>query len=565
MSNPSGDKLCPICDSPLQPGSKKCSFCGTDLSIFDIDIEASNKPEPVATQPRVSMSSKVDEVFSRPAVQPSPPPLQAAPKSQLPIREAPKPEPIAAHVVSAPPSVPEKVKESPKPLETRLVPPAAKPEEFFECPECKTNVPLKASICPKCGVMFAEEGTEMFQCPACNTLVSVDAKSCPGCGAVFIEPDEALPTGVTGVPAAPEPSRPSAPVVKDIEPPVQEVKAARPTEAKPKAEPEKEKRGWFKWGKKEEPKLEQAPAQKPFKETVEQAKPEIRQQREPVREIQPKPAVRTTPPPSISVPSAYAPPTAASQDKGSTLARMVAEMKPLFTLANDKDIDVAEAKQLIDDAVVAGRDRQVDKAIELVQKSKIVLMGKVDANLAQLIGRLNDEIRVARDFGGDISRPTTYIQEVTRARTSGEIEAAFVYADKVRKELLPITGRYNESRSKLSDLKKLIQNCEAFVVDTKDARRILADATKSFEMKDFDKVDSLVREANDNLVKAIPARMSEEMKRAKEDLVEAKSKNVNITPMLTVLKSAMGLMKAGDYPQAVKEMRDFREMMKKAM
>lgn len=103
------------------------------------------------------------------------------------------------------------------------------------------------------------------------------------------------------------------------------------------------------------------------------------------------------------------------------------------------------------------------------------------------------------------------------------------------------------------------------MVDTKDARRILADATKSFEMKDFDKVDSLVREANDNLVKAIPARMSEEMKRAKEDLVEAKSKNVNITPMLTVLKSAMGLMKAGDYPQAVKEMRDFREMMKKAM
>jgi hypothetical protein len=33
--------------------------------------------------------------------------------------------------------------------------------------------------------------------------------------------------------------------------------------------------------------------------------------------------------------------------------------------------------------------------------------------------------------------------------------------------------------------------------------------------------------------------------------------------MLTVLKSTMGLLKAGDYAQAVKEMRNFNEMMKK--
>ena len=523
----------------------------------------------------MSMSSRVDEVFSRPATPPSPPeasPTRAVPAPPPPVQETPKPEPVAVPSVSVQPSVLEKTKELPEPPIAKPAPaPAAEPEQFFECPECKTRVPQSATICPKCGVMFAEEGTEMFQCPACNTLVSVDAKTCPGCGAMFVEPDEVLPTEVVSAPSAPEPVAPRAPAVADLELPAQEVEPEKTLEEKPKAEPEKEKRGWFRWGRKEEPKPEpkaepeQVPAPRPPKERVEQAKPEVRQLREPIREIAPqKPIVRVVVPPAVTAPAPTAP-TAAGQDKGSTLARMVAEMKPLFTLANDKEIDVAEAKQLIDDAVVAGRERQVDKAIDLVQKSRTVLMGKVDANLAQLIGKLNEEIKIARHFGGDISRPTTYIQEVTRARTSGDIEAAFVYTDKVRKELLPITGRYNESRSKLADLKKLIQNCEVFVVDTKEARRILVDATKSFEMKDFDKVDTLVREANENLVKAIPARMSEEMRKAKEDLIEAKSKNVNITPLLTVLKSATGLMKAGDYPQAVKEMRDFREMMKKAM
>jgi cellobiose-specific phosphotransferase system component IIA len=242
---------------------------------------------------------------------------------------------------------------------------------------------------------------------------------------------------------------------------------------------------------------------------------------------------------------------------------MVAEWKPLFALANEKEIDPGESKQLIDEAIIAGRERQVDKAIELVRKSKAILTERVDAHLAQQIGRLNEEIGVARDFGGDISRPTTYIQEVTRARSSGDIEAAYVYAEKVKKELLPITGRYNASRTKLSDLKKLIQDCEIFIVDTKEARRILAEATKSFELKDFDKVDVLVKSANDNLFKAIPIRMTEEMKSARERLIDAKTRNVNITPMLTLLKSTMGLLKAGDYAQAVKEMRDFNEMMKK--
>jgi hypothetical protein len=58
--------------------------------------------------------------------------------------------------------------------------------------------------------------------------------------------------------------------------------------------------------------------------------------------------------------------------------------------------------------------------------------------------------------------------------------------------------------------------------------------------------------------------MSEEMNKAKEALRDAKVRNVNITPMLTTLKSAVNLLKSGDYAQAIKEMREFRDMMKKA-
>jgi cellobiose-specific phosphotransferase system component IIA/RNA polymerase subunit RPABC4/transcription elongation factor Spt4 len=573
LPNPGGDKLCPICDSPLQPGSKKCSFCGTDLSIFDIDVDTSKKmPEPAPSAPRISVDSRVDEIFSRPpAAAPQPAPARPAPP---PVREQPRIEPTP-QPVKAPVAVPETIK-APEPPKVSEPPKPAQPEpeEMFECPSCKAQIPIDATVCPKCGVMFAEEGAEMFQCPACNTLVSLDAKSCPGCGAIFVETEESEQPVSEEAPPFERASTPSALPKKAVQPPIEAVKVekALPAKAKEPEVAEKKKGGWFKWGKKEEPKPEpkatklSPPVTSSPKKQVEGP---VREPRSPVREITPK---QTAPAPDRQAPSPataasrQAPtsvPVSSSLDKGEQLARMVAEWKPLFALANEKEIDPGESKQLIDEAIVAGRERQLERAIELVQKAKAILSEKVDANLGQLVIRLNEEMKVARDFGGDISRPTTYIQEVTKARSSGDIEAAYVYADKVKKELLPITGRYNESRSKISDLKKLIQDCEVFIVDTKEARRILVEATKSFDLKDFDKVDVLVKSANESLFKAIPVRMTEEMKTARERLIDAKARNVNITPMLTLLKSTMGLLKAGDYSQAIREMRDFNEMMKK--
>jgi len=539
----SGDKLCPICDSPLQPGSKKCGFCGTDLSIFDIEIESPKKsPEPVAPKPKASVESRVEEVMSRPAVQ-----------ERAAIRETPP-------VVSVQPPKIEWPKTAPVPEVKKAAEPSPEPEpelaeavESFECPQCGAAVETTANSCPKCGVLFAEEGAEVFECPACNTLVNMDAKSCPGCGAIFVEPDE----------AAKQAAEPAV-IQKDLEPPLAEVKvpSRKPEKAPPASSKEgDEKKGFMGFFKrKKEPEPAPEPETPVMKEGVVQQAPGApaplsQKPAEPrVREIKaavPAPVVRPAPSP-------------AAKDKGRDLARMVAEMKPLLALAREKEVDIGESKQLIDDAAIAGRERQIDKAIDLVQKSKTVLMSRLDSDLSQLINRLNDEIKVAREFGGDISRPTTYIQEVARARAAGDVEAAYVYAEKVSKELLPITGRYNEFKKKLADLKDLIVDCEVFIVDTKEARRLLVDATRAFEQKEFDKVDSHIKAATDSLYKTIPARMNEEMNKAKEALRDAKVRDVNITPMLTTLKSSVNMLKSGDYAHAIKEMREFREMMKKA-
>jgi cellobiose-specific phosphotransferase system component IIA len=242
---------------------------------------------------------------------------------------------------------------------------------------------------------------------------------------------------------------------------------------------------------------------------------------------------------------------------------MVAEMKPLLTLANEKDIDVSDSKRLIDEAAAAGRERQLDRALDLVKQARVTLMHKMDGHISGVLGQLKEELKVAKELGGDMSRASTYMSELDKAKASGDVEAAFVYVDKVSKELVPVTGRYAEAKKSLANLKSLVMDCELLILDTKEARTALSEASKAFEAKDFDRVEMLVKQASERLYRVIPDRMNDEMRKAKDLLLEAKMKNANITPLITILKSVTTLMKAGEFQQALREMREFKEQIKK--
>ncbi len=552
MPSSKGEKLCPICDSPLQPGSKKCGFCGTDLTIFDMEVDSAPEqvtPEKPAEEPVVEteLDDKVDDVFFGGAREPTPEPVSEPADDEAPAQVTTPDETESE-------SEPEAVGAGEEPAIGAE--PVAQ-EANFECPECGSTVSASASNCPSCGVIFAEEGAELFQCPNCDTLVSVDAKVCPGCSAMFVDPDDEATAEVVEVevekPVERQPDIEEPVTVVELEP--EEVRGADAGRSIESEDPSaKDKGGLFGWlGRK---KRRDAP-----EETAETTEVE----EEPSDTHPMEAEVRGAPPSAEPAPTVHETPSSKeAKDKGKELARIRAEIKALISLAIQKEVDITESKRLHAEALTAGRDRRFDEAIEKLQVSKALLTDNLKANLIEQLEQLKEEMEVASDLGGDVSRPKAYLKEVERARESEDLEAAYVYAEKVKKEMLPITGRYNESKKKIEDLRHLISDSELLFVDTRDGRAKLVEATRAFEQRDFDKVDLDVREARGSLEKDIPARMSEEIKKAKVQLVEAKERGVNITPMLTQLKTAISLMKSGDYGQALRDMREFKEMVKKA-
>ena len=607
MTGKKGERLCPICDSPLEPGAKKCNFCGTDLSIFDMESEAPKeelKAEPAESgeADEEPAESKLDEVFfgvdeeepsaavptEEPEEMPEPEPVKPQPQ---PVEAEPEPEatePLAAEEIE-----PEVVEQPTEP---------ATPSEgaFFECPECGGRVESSAGSCPNCGVIFADEGADMFQCPACNTLVDVNAKSCPGCGAIFVESEEE--TIQEPEPVMPVTPRPAAQAKVELEKPVSEVVIEpEETPSEEAAEEEPERKGLFggifgkKKRKKREPEDEAEEGKREFPSILRRGRSEAEESEpveeevsvEPEREVEeaterepevvvapsrrpepePEPAVEERPKPTPTpAPPSTKPMATPPKDrtKGKELARLTAEIQPLMRLAIEKGIDVSKSRKLVDEGAMSVRARQMDDALESVRKARETLLESMTSGIEEMANDLKAEVKVAKALGGEVSRATTYLNELEKARKSGDFEAVYVYAEKMSNELLPITGRYNESKKKITSLRSLVADAEVINVNTKDARALLADAARAFETNDFDKVDLAVKSATDKLYKDIEPRMDEEIRRARNLLVELKERDQNITPLITVLKSARTLMKSKDYQQALRELRDFKEQVKRA-
>jgi cellobiose-specific phosphotransferase system component IIA len=587
-----GGKLCPICDSPLEPGSKKCGFCGTDLAIFETEAEteSSKADEKVASD---ALDNKLEEVFFGPGddaqtakVDAEPePPIAEEPVEQPSAEPEPTPEPearVEAESAALAEVAEPVVEHPPEPAE-----PKATVEEHFECPQCGSHVLTTASSCPSCGVMFADEGVDMFQCPACNSLVNIDATSCPGCGALFVDSEEAAAAEQTPATYEPKP---------ELEQPVSEVVVEPESDEVAEAEAEKGagKKGLFgsifSKKKKRKRELEEAEDEAEVEPETEhdEEEPEsvLSRRRAPGSEPAPiptqelvEPEVKDTPATEESVarrkaaepeqavkaPQPAAAPKAMDKPKAKELARLTAEMQPLMRLASDNGIDVSESRRLVDEGAMSARAREIDRAFEKVVSARDLLMKNLTESIGQLIDDLNEEVSVAKALGGDVSRTSTYLDALAKANSSGDFEAVYVYAGKVKNELLPITGRYNESKQKLNTLRALISDSEMIAVNTKETRLQLVEATKSFEANDFDNADATVRSATKKLYAMIEPRMEDEIRRARNQLVEVKAKGMNITPMITVLKSARTLMKAKDYQQALKEMREFKEQLEKAL
>jgi len=340
--------------------------------------------------------------------------------------------------------------------------------EQFECPICSTMVDIDADVCPNCGAVFIED-EEQFECPVCGTLVDSDAVFCPKCGAKFVEDEEVPDKDST-------PSEPAPPELKPSPEP-EAIAESKHLISEPDESPTEVAEKIAVDSGKEMPKEQPAPP-KEMKPLVPPVESKEREEKQPPK--RPQLPVRER--------------KRDAREKYRQLPVLVSKVKPLLIIARQNDINVKKGKELIDKAVSAGKNRQIDDAINYITESRKLLEESLTIYAHHDISEIAKDLPDLRAPEEVKERMSGVLEEIRASLQERDFDRAFQRLDIARRILKEHSGDFQEARRMVTELENTILDAEYFFMDVSRPKELLDNAKISVDAGDWATAGVFARE-----------------------------------------------------------------------
>lgn len=373
--------------------------------------------------------------------------------------------------------------------------------EQFLCPVCETLVAANARVCPECGAEFSEGEATEYECPVCKASVPADAGACPNCGVRFADDTATAKTGPSQI----EARRPPSEVLTAARPGGATAPLAAPSALKPPRSP-------------------------------------LLNRLESLRETR-KEAERRIP----------------SGDRKllyRELPKLVNEVKPLLVSAKRIGLEIEDGKRIINDAIQAGKGRDIERAVTLIAEARRAL----DIAFVEFIGsgieRFVQEMRAAKgDAGVEVVTPSL-IEAVGRMEV-GDYDAAWDAYQVALNRFESEAKDFHDARKAIEDGDRLAREVRAMGMDIQGSERLLRQARDSLDRRDVGAAVRIGRQAQDRLKREVPSFVQEEMRKARSQLLDLKLKGNDLARPIGILKEASSLVKQEAWAEALRQIREF--------
>ncbi|KAF5063485.1 hypothetical protein DSECCO2_293870 [anaerobic digester metagenome] len=239
--------------------------------------------------------------------------------------------------------------------------------------------------------------------------------------------------------------------------------------------------------------------------------------------------------------------------------RLVAEVKPLLIISKDYEVEVGEGRRLIDKAVQAGKQRDLATAVQMVKEARSSIKAALDERLVLEEGNLEKLVSVVSRSGVDPKEVSESLSALRSLREEGDVEGALQAAAKGRKAAERSSGKYLEASDLADSLSRLIDICDQFYLDSREAKRMLHEARDAGDHGDWGMMGVLARKGREQLMRSLPEATRGEMRKAKNQLLDAKAEGKDVRTLVKVLKDAGVAMNRERYDLALELLADFKD------
>lgn len=243
--------------------------------------------------------------------------------------------------------------------------------------------------------------------------------------------------------------------------------------------------------------------------------------------------------------------------------RLVAEVKPLLIISKDFEVEVGEGRRLIDKAVQAGKQRDLATAVQMVKEARSSIKAALDERLVMEEGNLEKLVAVVSRSGVDPKEVSESLSSLRNLREEGDVEGALQAAAKGRKAAERSSGKYLEANDLMESLSRLIDVCDQFYLDSREAKRMLHEARDAGDHGDWGMMGILARKGREQLMRSLPEATRGEMRKAKNQLLDAKAEGKDVRTLVKVLKDAGVAMNRERYDQALEMLADFKDELRR--
>ncbi|OGS48763.1 MAG: hypothetical protein A3K68_04020 [Euryarchaeota archaeon RBG_16_68_13] len=467
---PKETKVCPVCDSTIAADARRCEYCQTDLSLFDV-AGGFASDEPTSTG---SDSRSIDEILAS---------IAGSPNAHADIFETLK------SVGKSETTADDLVVEEQKGAATQ----GEASSEQFICPVCNASVRADAAVCPGCGAQFVEGEEAEFECPVCKANVAADADTCPSCGVRFAEEGaEAEEPTPTAHPKSP-PTSPTRPPRTTAVPPLSGVRITLGDRLAAVREAKRE-----------------APAELP-----------IGDRKLMYRE----------------------------------LPKLVNDVKALLLTAKRIGMQIEEEKRTINEAIAAGKRRDIERAVHLIDQAR----HSMDIAFTDVIGGRIEAfaIEVQRAGGPNAANLEKALQDAVNHLETGNYDAAWDVFQNATAGFQTRAKEAHEARSGLERDERLLAQARDLGMKTADLDRLLRQSKESAGRGDPEAPVRISKQIRERMTSDLPAFVQEEMKKARNILLDKKMRGGDLSKSIGILKAASVHMKKEEWSEAIRYLKEF--------
>ncbi len=214
--------------------------------------------------------------------------------------------------------------------------------------------------------------------------------------------------------------------------------------------------------------------------------------------------------------------------------------------------DVEVPQELLEQSQMAMKEKNYIEALHAVNLASEKVREMQFKSVLDVIAEAKDKFVLAKKVGVDMTKPIMLLNTARDNFRVGKFEDSVRYAEQSKKEIDEALSVFYGARDRLVELAKAIKTAEGLNADVSAPKRVLTDAKKAFESKDYQGTTDLVKEGLGDARKAAYDKAMETVEDADKAVNLGTSVGADVTEAEGLLQRAVASLSKEDLPESVK-------------